>query len=89
MALLFPDIDVPRSMDGINLAHAVCDRWPPIKILVVSGQARVKPPDLPANSRLSVNLTGLRYWSGSYARCLAGVREFVRHWTIMSNLAQT
>jgi CheY-like chemotaxis protein len=41
IALLFTDINMPGSMDGLKLAHAVRDRWPPIKILVVSGQQRL------------------------------------------------
>jgi CheY-like chemotaxis protein len=27
--IVFTDIDMPGSMDGIKLAFAVCDRWPP------------------------------------------------------------
>ena len=48
--LLFTDIDMPGSMDGLKLAHAVRDRWPPIKILVVSGKQRLQSSDLPSNS---------------------------------------
>lgn len=50
IALLFTDIDMPGSMDGLKLAHAVRDRWPPIKILVVSGKQRLQSSDLPSNS---------------------------------------
>ena len=50
ITLLFTDINMPGSMDGLKLAHAVRDRWPPIKILLVSGQARLQPSDLPSNS---------------------------------------
>jgi two-component system, response regulator PdtaR len=50
ITLLFTDVDMPGSMDGLKLAHAVRDRWPPIKILVVSGHARLQPCDLPWNS---------------------------------------
>ncbi|MBO9122515.1 response regulator [Rhizobium sp. 16-488-2a] len=39
--LIFTDIDMPGSMDGLKLAAFVRDRWPPIKIIVTSG--RVKP----------------------------------------------
>ena len=48
IALLLTDIDMPGSMDGINLAHAVRDRWPPIKIIAVSG--RVLDRALPEGS---------------------------------------
>jgi CheY-like chemotaxis protein len=51
ISLLFTDIQMPGSMDGLKLAHAVHDRWPSIKIILVSGP--VKPSDRrPADSRL-------------------------------------
>jgi len=51
IALLFTDIQMPGSMDGLKLAHAVHKRWPPIKIILVSGQLKVADIDLPADSR--------------------------------------
>ena len=50
ITLLFTDINMPGSMDGLKLAHAVRDRWPPIKILVVSGKQPFQSSDLPSNS---------------------------------------
>ena len=50
ITLLFTDINMPGSMDGLKLAHAVRDRWPPIKILVVSGKQQLQSFDLPSNS---------------------------------------
>jgi CheY-like chemotaxis protein len=50
IALLFTDINMPGSMDGLKLAHAVRDRWPPIKILVVSGKQQLQSSDLLSNS---------------------------------------
>ena len=35
--IVFTDVNMPGSMDGIKLAHAVRDRWPPIEIIVTSG----------------------------------------------------
>ena len=40
IAILFTDIDMPGSMDGIKLSHAVRNRWPPVKIIVTSGKHR-------------------------------------------------
>ena len=40
---IITDINMPGSMDGLRLAAAVRDRWPPIKIIVVTGH---KPPEL-------------------------------------------
>src|SRR3989440_12448888 len=51
IALLFTDIQMPGSMDGLKLAHAVHERWPPIKIILVSGQLKLAAIDIPANSR--------------------------------------
>jgi two-component system, response regulator PdtaR len=51
IAMLFTDIDMSGSMDGLKLAHAVRGRWPPIKILLVSGQIRLQSSELPSNSR--------------------------------------
>ena len=51
ISLLFSDIQIPGSMDGLKLAHAVHDRWPSIKIILVSGQIKLSDVDKPANSR--------------------------------------
>ena len=48
--LLFSDIQMPGSMDGLKLAHAVHERWPSIKIILVSGQVEVADSDKPADS---------------------------------------
>jgi CheY-like chemotaxis protein len=37
IGVVFTDINMPGSMDGIKLAHAVRNRWPPIEIIVTSG----------------------------------------------------
>src|SRR3984957_19992597 len=49
--LLFTDIQMPGSMDGLKLAHAVHDRWPTIKIILVSGQVKPSDAKRPADSR--------------------------------------
>ena len=35
--VLFTDIRMPGSMDGVRLAHHVRNRWPPVRIIVASG----------------------------------------------------
>jgi two-component system, response regulator PdtaR len=49
--LVFTDIDMPGSMDGLMLAAAVRDRWPPIQIIVTSGHRHVTSSDMPEGSR--------------------------------------
>ena len=51
ISLLFTDIQMPGSIDGLKLAHAVHKRWPEIKIILVSGQVNLLDTDKPANSR--------------------------------------
>jgi CheY-like chemotaxis protein len=49
--VVFTDIHMPGSMDGLKLAHAVRDRWPPIEIIVTSGRETPTEEDLPARGR--------------------------------------
>jgi CheY-like chemotaxis protein len=49
--VIFTDIDMPGSMDGLKLAHFVRDRWPPVKIVATSGHARIADTDLPEGGR--------------------------------------
>jgi two-component sensor histidine kinase/CheY-like chemotaxis protein len=51
ISLLFSDIQMPGSMDGLRLAYAVHDRWPSIKIILVSGQVTLSDAEKPAHSR--------------------------------------
>jgi CheY-like chemotaxis protein len=46
--VIFTDINMPGSMDGLKLAHAVRGRWPPIKIIATSGHVEVKDEELPS-----------------------------------------
>jgi DNA-binding NtrC family response regulator len=48
--IIFTDVDMPGALDGLNLAAAVRDRWPPIKIIVTSGLRRVAVDGLPADA---------------------------------------
>ena len=45
--IVFTDVNMPGSMDGLELAHTVRCLWPTIQVIVTSGQIAVKPRDLP------------------------------------------
>jgi CheY-like chemotaxis protein len=49
--IVFTDVNMPGSMDGIKLAHAVRGRWPPIKIIVTSGFSGGELKSLPEGSQ--------------------------------------
>jgi CheY-like chemotaxis protein len=48
--LIFTDVDMPGSMDGLKLAQYVRGRWPPVKIIVTSGHIKVTEDSLPAGA---------------------------------------
>lgn len=45
--LLFSDIDMPGSMDGLDLARLVHERWPHIRLLLTSGFYQIDVANLP------------------------------------------
>ena len=51
IALLFTDIQMPGSMSGLQLALAVRERWPQIKIILASGQLKLSQSEIPEDSR--------------------------------------
>jgi CheY-like chemotaxis protein len=50
ISLIFTDVNMPGSMDGLKLAHYVRGRWPPVKIIVTSGHIKVTEESLPAGA---------------------------------------
>jgi CheY-like chemotaxis protein len=51
IAVLFTDIDMPGSMNGLKVVRVVSIRWPAIEILIASGHVRLPPADLPPSGR--------------------------------------
>ncbi|MET0710036.1 MAG: response regulator [Tardiphaga sp.] len=49
--IIFTDIDMPGSMNGLKLAQAVANRWPPIRIVATSGHFKIRDGDLPTGGR--------------------------------------
>jgi CheY-like chemotaxis protein len=48
---IFTDIEMPGSMDGLKLAAAVRDRWPPVNIVITTGRAKPDSAQMPKNAR--------------------------------------
>ena len=65
VTVVFTDVQMPGSMDGLKLARAVRGRWPPIKIIATSGHVGVQETDLPEGGRFlqkpynSIEVTGV------------------------------
>ncbi len=49
--LVFTDVEMPGTMDGVKLSHYIRDRWPPIHLIVASGKAILEEGQLPFGSR--------------------------------------
>ncbi len=49
--LVFTDVQMPGTMDGIKLSHYIRNRWPPVKLIVASGMAILEESSLPTGSR--------------------------------------
>jgi len=49
--VVFTDVEMPGSLDGLQLAHLVYTRWPSIKIIATSGRFRLRADDLPIAAR--------------------------------------
>lgn len=45
--VLFTDVDMPGSMNGMDLAEQVYQRWPHVLLLISSGYARPHPDEIP------------------------------------------
>jgi CheY-like chemotaxis protein len=50
ITVLFTDIQMPGSIDGLKLAHAIRDRWPPIQIIITSGRIVLSEAEMPSGS---------------------------------------
>jgi CheY-like chemotaxis protein len=51
IGIVFTDIQMPGSMDGLKLAWAIRDRWPPIELVITSGQKNPLERDMPSRVR--------------------------------------
>jgi CheY-like chemotaxis protein len=51
ITVVFTDVQMPGSMDGLKLAVMIRRRWPPIMIVATSGLVDVRQNDLPEGGR--------------------------------------
>jgi CheY-like chemotaxis protein len=49
--IVFTDIEMPGSINGLQLAHLIRTRWPMINIIATSGRFRLRGDDLPIGAR--------------------------------------
>ncbi len=51
ISIMFTDINMAGHMDGLGLVREVKKRWPHIRIVVTSGQVKMRDADLPGGAR--------------------------------------
>ena len=49
--LVFTDVNMPGSMDGLRLAYAIRKRWPPVELIVTTGHRHIQSHELPDRGR--------------------------------------
>jgi two-component system, response regulator PdtaR len=49
--LVFTDAEIPGAIDGVKLAHYIQNRWPSVKLIVVSGPTEIASEELPRGAR--------------------------------------
>lgn len=50
IGILFTDVEMPGSMDGLMLAKAVRELWPSVTIMVTSGRVTLAAHEMPEGS---------------------------------------
>jgi CheY-like chemotaxis protein len=49
---VFTDVQMPGSMDGLRLARVIRNRWPPVALIITSGQTAELERHIPTGGRL-------------------------------------
>ncbi|WP_271022783.1 response regulator [Rhizobium sp. RCAM05973] len=70
--LVFTDVQMPGTMDGIKLSHYIRNRWPPVKLIVASGRAILQESSLPEGSRFFSKPYSDHAIADAMARMLSG-----------------
>lgn len=70
--LVFTDVSMPGTMDGLKLSHFIRERWPPVRLLVASGNAILEESSLPSGSRFFSKPYDEHAITDAMARLLAG-----------------
>lgn len=48
--VVFSDIEMPGTMDGLKLLHAIRERWPPVVLILASGRVSPAASDMPSET---------------------------------------
>ena len=48
--VVFSDLEMPGSMDGLRLIHAIRERWPPVILILASGRTPPLVTEMPVDT---------------------------------------
>jgi two-component system, response regulator PdtaR len=51
VAVVVTDINMPGSMNGLELAQVIAENWPRVRVVLTSGRFFLRDEDLPDNDR--------------------------------------
>ena len=51
IAIVFTDVEMPGTMDGLKLARFIRERWPPVHLILASGRTSPLAHEMPMGSR--------------------------------------
>jgi CheY-like chemotaxis protein len=74
--VLFTDVNMPGSLDGLALAEIVQTRWPEIRILIGSGRIRPGPAEVPAGVQFMAKPYAPRALTGAVCALVQEQREW-------------
>ena len=66
ISVVFTDVDMPGSMNGLGLARRVAERWPHIRLVITSGHCNPRPSDVPDDGQFIAK----PYWAASVLRAI-------------------
>ena len=75
--LVFTDVQMPGTMDGIKLSHYIRGRWPPVKLIVASGAAILDESSLPVGAGFSRSHTMIARLPKSWPTCFSARNRFL------------
>jgi DNA-binding NtrC family response regulator len=90
--VVFTDIDMPGSMNGLRLAGVVRDRWPPIEVIVTSGKTAPQAHELPVRGRFFPKPYAYRELNGLFQslaqRMTGAVERGSKYWRLRADEAR-
>jgi CheY-like chemotaxis protein len=67
ITIIFTDVQMEGSMDGIALTHYAAGRWPPLRFIIVSGGTTPRLDELPVGAVFLAK----PYADAAVGRCIA------------------